>query len=180
MRRTIKPSSTGCAGASCASKTAGSPRTKSEVTTILDSGKVKFFLGEVLRNFSRNTGMQITAIGTVAITIVLLGLFLFIRAALADAGNRHSSIKSRSRPTFASDATPAQVAAIGHFLAQDPRIASAEFVPKEQGLAELARARTRGSIDTGAAYRKPTAGQVSHQVRDPDDVPAGRGDAFAA
>ena len=38
----------------------------------MDSGKVKFFLGEVLRNFSRNTGMQVTAIGTVAITIVLL------------------------------------------------------------------------------------------------------------
>ena len=54
----------------------------------MDWGKVKFFLGEVLRNLSRNAGMQMTAIGTVAITIVLLGLFLFVRGAVADFGTR--------------------------------------------------------------------------------------------
>ena len=52
----------------------------------MDWGKVKFFLGEVLRNFTRNAGMQATAIGTVAITIVLLGSFLFVRTALAGLG----------------------------------------------------------------------------------------------
>ncbi|MGB6520659.1 MAG: permease-like cell division protein FtsX, partial [Candidatus Cybelea sp.] len=95
----------------------------------MDSGKVKFFLGEVLRNFSRNAGMQITAIGTVAITIILLGLFLFVRAALADVGARlldQIEISAYLRP----DATSAQVSAIGRYLAQDPRVASAKYVPK--------------------------------------------------
>jgi cell division transport system permease protein len=134
----------------------------------LDSGKVKFFLGEVLRNFSRNTGMQLTAIGTVAITIVLLGLFLFVRAALADAGNRlldQIEISAYLR----SDATAAQAAAIGGFLAKDPRIASAQFVPKKQGLAEL-RARTRGAIDTELLTENPLPDKFRIRVREPEQV----------
>jgi len=134
----------------------------------LDSGKVKFFLGEVLRNFSRNTGMQLTAIGTVAITIVLLGLFLFVRAALADAGNRlldQIEISAYLRP----DATAAQAAAIGGFLAKDPRIASAQFVPKKQGLAEL-RARTRGAIDTELLTENPLPDKFRIRVRQPEEV----------
>jgi len=134
----------------------------------LDSGKVKFFLGEVLRNFSRNTGMQLTAIGTVAITIVLLGLFLFVRAALADAGNRlldQIEISAYLR----SDATAAQAAAIGAFLAKDPRIASAQFVPKKQGLAEL-RARTRGAIDTELLTENPLPDKFRIRVRQPEQV----------
>lgn len=134
----------------------------------MDSGKVKFFLGEVLRNFSRNTGMQLTAIGTVAITIVLLGLFLFVRAALADAGNRlldQIEISAYLRP----DATAAQAAAIGGFLAKDPRIASAQFVPKKQGLAEL-RARTRGAIDTELLTENPLPDKFRIRVREPEQV----------
>ena len=134
----------------------------------MDSGKVKFFLGEVLRNFSRNTGMQVTAIGTVAITIVLLGLFLFVRAALADAGNRlldQIEISAYLR----SDATAAQAAAIGGFLAKDPRIASAQFVPKKQGLAEL-RARTRGAIDTELLTENPLPDKFRIRVREPEQV----------
>jgi cell division transport system permease protein len=106
----------------------------------LDSGKVKFFLGEVSRNFSRNTGMQVTAIGTVAITIVLLGLFLFMRGALADMGARlldQIEVSAYMR----ADATPDEVRAIARYLAQDPRVASAQLVPKRQALAEL-RERT--------------------------------------
>ena len=53
----------------------------------MDWGKVKFFLGEVLRSFTRNAGMQVTAVGTVTITIVMLGLFLFVRGELGDVGN---------------------------------------------------------------------------------------------
>jgi cell division transport system permease protein len=134
----------------------------------LDSGKVKFFLSEVLRNFSRNTGMQVTAIGTVAITIVLLGLFLFVRAALADAGNRlldQIEISAYLR----SDATPAQAAAIGDFLAKDPRIAAAQFVPKKQGLAEL-RTRTRGAIDTELLTENPLPDKFRIKVRQPEQV----------
>jgi cell division transport system permease protein len=136
----------------------------------LDSGKVKFFLGEVARNFSRNTGMQMTAIGTVAITIVLLGLFLFVRAALADVGVRlldQIEISAYLR----TDATPAQVTAIARALARDPRVASARFVPKRQGLAEL-RARTKGTIDTGLLTENPLPDKFRVKVRVPDDVAA--------
>jgi cell division transport system permease protein len=143
---------------------------KNEAITILDSGKVKFFLGEVLRNFSRNTGMQMTAIGTVAITIVLLGLFLFVRAELARFGSQlldQIEISVYLRP----DVTPAQTSAISHFLADDPRIASRQFVPKKQGLAEL-RARTDGTIDTALLTENPLPDKFRIKARVPDDVPA--------
>jgi cell division transport system permease protein len=136
----------------------------------LDSGKVKFFLGEVLRNFSRNAGMQITAIGTVAITIILLGLFLFVRAALADVGARlldQIEISAYLRP----DATSAQVSAIGRYLAQDPRVASAKYVPKREGLAEL-RTQTRGAIDTALLTENPLPDKFRIKARVPEDVAA--------
>lgn len=143
---------------------------KNGATIILDSGKVKFFLGEVLRNFSRNTGMQITAIGTVAITIVLLGLFLFVRAALADVGVRlldQIEISAYLR----SDVTPAQTAAVRRYLQQDPRVASVVFVSKQQGLAEL-RTQTRGAIDTALLTENPLPDKFRIKARDPEEVPA--------
>jgi cell division transport system permease protein len=136
----------------------------------LDSGKVKFFLAEVLRNFSRNTGMQMTAIGTVAITIVLLGLFLFVRAALADAG-RQLLDQIEVSAYLRADATPSQTAAIARALAQDRRIASVEFVPKKQGLAEL-RERTKGTIDTALLTENPLPDKFRIRARVPQDVPA--------
>lgn len=136
----------------------------------MDWGKVKFFLGEVLRNFSRNTGMQITAIGTVAITIVLLGLFLFVRAALADIGSRFLD-QIEVSAYLRADATPAQATAISHFLAADPRVASAQFVPKKQALAEL-RERTRGTIDTALLTENPLPDKFRIKTRVPDEVPA--------
>ena len=136
----------------------------------MDSGKVKFFLGEVSRNFSRNTGMQMTAIGTVAITIVLLGLFLFVRAAVADAG-RQLLDQIEVSAYLGTDATPAQVTAIAHFLAQDPRVASTQFVPKREALAEL-RERTKGTIDTALLTENPLPDKFRIKARDPDDVPA--------
>jgi cell division transport system permease protein len=139
-------------------------------TTILDSGKVKFFLGEVSRNFSRNTGMQMTAIGTVAITIVLLGLFLFVRAALADSvGKLLDQIEVSAY--LRSDATAAQVSAIAEYLARDPRVGSAQFVPKKQALAEL-RQRTQGTIDTALLTENPLPDKFRIKARLPDDVPA--------
>ncbi|MGA7093249.1 MAG: permease-like cell division protein FtsX, partial [Candidatus Cybelea sp.] len=136
----------------------------------MDSGKVKFFLGEVLRNFSRNTGMQMTAIGTVAITIVLLGLFLFVRGAVADAG-RQLLDQIEVSAYLRADVTPAQITAIAHALAADPRVASARFVSKKQGLAEL-RARTQGTIDTALLTENPLPDKFRIKARVPDDVPA--------
>ncbi|MBV8067549.1 MAG: ABC transporter permease [Candidatus Eremiobacteraeota bacterium] len=136
----------------------------------MDWGKVKFFLGEVLRNFSRNTGMQLTAIGTVAITIVLLGLFLFVRGALADLGARLLD-EIQVSAYLRTDSTAQQVAAIEHFLARDPRVASAQFVSKKQALADL-RERTKGTIDTALLTENPLPDKFRIKTRLPDDVPA--------
>lgn len=124
----------------------------------------------MLRNFSRNAGMQATAIGTVAITIVLLGLFLFVRSAVADAGKQLLDEISVSA-YLTSDVTAQQVTAISHFLARDPRVASAQYVPKRQGLAEL-RERTKGTIDTGLLTENPLPDKFRIKARDADDVPA--------
>jgi cell division transport system permease protein len=143
---------------------------KNGATIILDSGKVKFFLGEVSRNFTRNTGMQMTAIGTVAITIVVLGLFLFVRGALTDIGARLLD-QIEVSAYLRTDVTPAQTAAIARFLAQDPLVASVQFVPKKQGLAEL-RARTQGAIDTGLLTENPLPDKFRIKAHDPSDVEA--------
>ncbi|MBV9233527.1 MAG: ABC transporter permease [Candidatus Eremiobacteraeota bacterium] len=136
----------------------------------MDWGKLKFFLGEVTRNFSRNTGMQMTAIGTVAITIVLLGLFLFVRAALADVGTRLLE-KIEISAYLTPDATPAQISAIGRFLAEDPRVASVQFVSKRQGLAEL-RERTKGTIDTALLTENPLPDKYRVKVHVTEQVPS--------
>jgi cell division transport system permease protein len=135
----------------------------------LDWGKVKFFLGEVLRNFTRNAGMQATAIGTVAITIILLGAFLFVRATLAGLGNDILN-QIEISVYFTNNATTAQEDALRSALAKDPRVASIEFVPRKEGLAEL-RARTNGVIDTSLLTENPLPDKMRVRVHDPASVP---------
>ena len=143
---------------------------KSEGTISLDWGKINFFLGEVLRNFTRNAGMQATAIGTVAVTIVLLGAFLYARASLAHVAGEVMSqitISVYTRP----DATAAQEDALRTAFAKDDRIVSSEFVPKKQGLREL-RERMKGQIDTSILTENPLPDKFRIKVRDPEQVPA--------
>ena len=136
----------------------------------MDWGRIRFFLGEVLRNFTRNAGMQATAIGTVAITIVLLGLFLFVRGTLSEIGT-HLLDQIEISAYLQPGATPSQVTSIRHLLAADPRIASIEFVSKKQGLAEL-RDRTKGVIDTSLLTENPLPDKFRIKVRVPEQVPA--------
>ena len=135
----------------------------------MDWGKVKFFLGEVLRNFTRNAGMQATAIGTVAITIILLGAFLFVRATLAGLGNDILN-QIEISVYFTNSATSAQEDALRATLAKDPRIASVQFVSRKEGLAEL-RARTNGVIDTSLLTENPLPDKMRVRVHDPASVP---------
>ncbi|HVA29527.1 MAG TPA: permease-like cell division protein FtsX [Candidatus Baltobacteraceae bacterium] len=143
---------------------------KNEAITILDWGKVKFFLGEVLRNFTRNAGMQATAIGTVAITIVLLGAFLFVRSTLAGLGTDLLNQIEMS-VYFTTDATQAQEDAVRTSLARDPRVAAIDFVSKKEGLAEL-RDRTHNVIDTSLLTENPLPDKLRVRVTDPSLVPA--------
>jgi cell division transport system permease protein len=135
----------------------------------LDWGKVKFFLGEVLRSFTRNAGMQVTAIGTVTITIVMLGLFLYLRGELSGIGNRLLD-QIEISAYFSGDATPAQIAAVRQKIGHDRRVASVQFVPKKQGLAEL-RTQTKGAIDTALLTENPLPDKLRVRVRVPNEVP---------
>jgi cell division transport system permease protein len=130
----------------------------------LDSGKVKFFLGEVLRNFTRNAGMQATAIGTVAMTIVLLGSFLFVRDALSGVGKTLLD-QIEISVYFNTNASTAQEDAVRTSLAHDPRIASVVYVPKKLGLQELS-AQTHGVIDTSLLTENPLPDKLRVRVRD--------------
>jgi cell division transport system permease protein len=134
----------------------------------LDSGKVKFFLGEVLRNFTRNAGMQVTAIGTVAMTIVLLGSFLFVREALSGLGKELLN-QIEISVYFDTNASTAREDDVRRELAHDARIASIQFVPKKQGLAELSQ-QTHGVIDTSLLTDNPLPDKLRVRVKDPDLV----------
>jgi cell division transport system permease protein len=136
----------------------------------LDWGKIRFFLGEVLRNFTRNAGMQLTAIGTVAVTIILLGTFLYARASVA-----HIASDAMSKITISvyttPDATKAQEDALRTAFAKDERILSSDFVPKSEGLREL-RERMKGQIDTSILTENPLPDKFRIKVRNPEEVPA--------
>lgn len=143
---------------------------KSEDITILDWGKVKFFLGEVFRNFTRNAGMQITAIGTVAVTIVLLGAFLFVRATLAGFGTEMLN-QIEISAYLKDNITPAQRTEARAAIQANPEVRSVDFVSKAEGLKEL-RAQTRGVIDTSLLTENPLPDKFRVHVIVPDDVPA--------
>ncbi len=136
----------------------------------MDWGRIRFFLGEVQRSFTRNAGMQITAIGTVAVTIVLLGIFLYARAEFIKA---ESGVFSQIEISVYADpsATAVQEDVIRAALAKDPRIRSATFVPKREGLAQL-RQLMKGQIDTSLLTENPLPDKFRVRVRDPQEVPA--------
>jgi cell division transport system permease protein len=137
----------------------------------LDWGKINFFLGEVFRNFTRNAAMQATAIGTVAVTIVLLGAFLYVRAGIAHLSNdvfNQITISTYMKTT----ATAAQEEAVRTALAKDDRIATATFISKKEGLNEL-RERMKGQIDVSSFLTEnPLPDKFRVSVRDPQLVPA--------
>ncbi|HET9028597.1 MAG TPA: permease-like cell division protein FtsX [Candidatus Aquilonibacter sp.] len=135
----------------------------------MDWGKVKFFLGEVLRNFTRNAGMQATAIGTVAITIILLGAFLFVRETLTGLGNEILN-QIEFSVYFTNDATTAQEGGVRTMLAKDSRVASVQFVPRKEGLEEL-REQMKGQIDTSLLTENPLPDKLRIKVHDPASVP---------
>ena len=115
--------------------------------------------------------MQATAIGTVAVTIILLGAFLYARASVT-----HLASDAMSQITisvYASpDATKAQEDALRTAFAKDDRILSTQFVPKSEGLKEL-EARMRGQLDVSSYLTEnPLPDKFRVKVRHPEEVPA--------
>jgi cell division transport system permease protein len=136
----------------------------------VDWGRVRFFLGEVYTNFTRNAAMQLTAIGTVAVTIVMLGAFLYVRDTVTTFGQ--GILKQIEIAVYLNDdVDDAQAQAIARKLASDNRIVSARYVPRKQGLREM-RDRLGSDFDTSLLTANPLPNAFRVQVRDPDAVPA--------
>jgi cell division transport system permease protein len=114
--------------------------------------------------------MQATAIGTVAVTIVLLGAFLYVRAGIAHLSDdvfNQITISTYMKTT----ATSAQLETVRTALAKDDRIQTATFVSKKEGLEQL-RERMKGQIDTSILTENPLPDKFRVSVRDPQLVPA--------
>jgi cell division transport system permease protein len=136
----------------------------------MDWGKLRFFLNEVRRNFTRNVIMQLTAIGTVTVMIVLLGVFLFGREAVARIGDQvvhqiEISVFLDDKAT-ASDAHDAIIA-----IRSDPRVESVDYVPKAEGLRRM-RERLRNQIDTSLLTSNPLPDALHVRVIDAGTVAA--------
>jgi cell division transport system permease protein len=136
----------------------------------VDWGRIRFFLGEVGTNFTRNATMQLTAIGTVAITVVLLGTFLFVRDTVASFG---AGILNQIEIAvyLKDDVDDAHARAIGAALAKDLRITGATYVPKRVGLQQM-RQRLGSDFDTSLLTANPLPNAFRVRVRNADDVPA--------
>jgi cell division transport system permease protein len=134
----------------------------------MDPGRIRFFLSEVWRNFTRNLVMQLTAIGTVTITILLLGGFLFVRETV---GTIASDVVHKIEiSVFLSDAASESdarrtIAAIE----RDRRVKSVVYVSKAEGLRQL-RERLRGQIDTSLLTANPLPIKLRVRVVDPARV----------
>ncbi len=136
----------------------------------MDWGRIRFFLSEVWRNFTRNLLMQLTAIGTVAVTILLLGSFLFTRETVGKLGD--DVIKKIEISVFLRDsASPGDAKALIAKIKADPRVAGVTYVPKAQGLRQM-RDRLRGQIDTSLLTANPLPDALRVRIVDPARVHA--------
>jgi len=136
----------------------------------VDWGKLKFFLGEVGTNFTRNAAMQFTAIGTVAVTIVLLGAFLYVRETLTSFGKGMLS-KIEVAVYLNDNVDDARAKAIAVRFAQDRRISGATYVPKREGLRRM-KTVLGTDFDTSLLTANPFPNAYHVRVRHPDDVAA--------
>src|SRR5215831_15915104 len=100
---------------------------RSAAVIMLDWGRVRFFWAEVAQNFTRNLTMALTAIGTVAIAIVLLGVFLFLRQSF-DLAIATVAGQINVRAYLKDEVTPAQMDAMVEALRADARVASVRLI----------------------------------------------------
>jgi cell division transport system permease protein len=135
----------------------------------VDWGRLRFFLGEVLTNFTRNAGMQFTAIGTVAVTIVLLGAFLYARETVQTFGTGVLS-QIEIAVYLKDDVDDAKAKELASKLAREPRVASATYVPKREGLRRMKDVLGK-DFDTSLLTSNPLPNTYKVRVKDPDSVP---------
>jgi cell division transport system permease protein len=134
----------------------------------MDWGRVRFFFSEVARNFSRTALLQITAILTVAIMILILGSFLFTRELVSGVGN--DIIRKIEISVYLNDGLDEKaVRALRVKIASDPRVRSVLYVPKAEGLKQMQR-RLKGQVDTSLLTGNPLPDALRVKVVDPATV----------
>jgi cell division transport system permease protein len=136
----------------------------------LDWGKAKFFWAEVAQNFTRNMTMAVTAIGTVAIAIVLLGVFLFLRQSFDLAINTVAG-QINVRAYLKDDVAQTDIDAMMQALQADPRVASVRFIDKKHAMLDL-RKQMRGQMNLDIINTNPLPNTIEIVPRDPYDAPA--------
>ena len=136
----------------------------------MDWGKVRFFWAEVAANFTRNLTMAVTAIGTVGIAIVLLGVFLFLRQAF-DLTISTVVGQINVRAYLKDDVTLAQANTMIEALRADTRVASVRYIDKRQGMLYL-RKQMRGQMNFDIINVNPLPNTIEIVPRNPYDAPA--------
>ena len=136
----------------------------------MDWGKAKFFWAEVAQNFTRNMTMAVTAIGTVAIAIVLLGVFLFLRQSFDLAINTVAG-QINVRAYLKDDVAQTDIDAMMQALQADPRVASVRFIDKKHAMLDL-RKQMRGQMNLDIINTNPLPNTIEIVPRDPYDAPA--------
>ena len=135
----------------------------------MDFGRFRFFIAEVFANLTRNAGMQLTAIGTVAVTVVLLGAMLFVRESVSHVGAQVLD-QIEISVYLADTVTDAGASALKARIASDPRVIDIRYIPKEEGFKEMS-ARLSGEIDTSLMTSNPLPNAFRLRVRRPQSVP---------
>lgn len=148
---------------------AASPTTKNGAGTTLDWGRTQFFWAEVAQNFTRNAAMALTAIGTVAISIVVLGVFLFARQSFNVLLSNVVS-KVDIAVYLKDETTPADIDAMMRQLRADPRVDNVRFVSKQAALDTL-RKRLAGQVNLGLINVNPLPNSFVVHTVDAGDVP---------
>jgi cell division transport system permease protein len=136
----------------------------------LDWGKTRFFWAEVAQNFTRNMAMALTAIGTVAISIIVLGVFLFMRTSF-DLVMRSIVTKVDIAVYLKDDTSPADIDTMMRVLRADPRVDGVRFVSKQEALATL-RNRLHGQVNLDLINTNPLPNSFVVHTVDPQDVAA--------
>jgi cell division transport system permease protein len=136
----------------------------------LDWGKVAFFWAEVAQNFTRNITMALTAIGTVAIAIILLGVFLFLRESF-DLAIQTVAGQINVRAYLKDDVSGADLNAMRAALQSDARVASVQYIDKKKAMLAL-RKQMRGQMNLDILNTNPLPNSLEVVPRDPYDAPA--------
>jgi cell division transport system permease protein len=114
--------------------------------------------------------MQLTAIGTVAVTIVMLGTFLYVRDTVTAFGT--GILKQIEIAVYLDDdVDDARAKTIEGKIAGDPRVTGVRYIPRKEGLREM-RDRLGRDFDTSLLTANPLPNAFRVQVANADDVPA--------